>query len=153
VIGVGVQMVLSADLTIASETARFLLPQVRLGHPVDHGESYFLPRKIGVARTMQLLLLAETLHAADAEKYNLVNWVVPDASLEVKTADIAQRLATGASLAIYETKALVRDSEQRSITEQFEAEARSLELCAASDDFPEAINAFVQKRKPAFKGR
>jgi 2-(1,2-epoxy-1,2-dihydrophenyl)acetyl-CoA isomerase len=153
VIGAGVQMVLSADLTVASETSRFLLPQVKLGHPVDHGESYYLTRKIGLARTLQLTLLAETLSAADADKYNLVNWVVPDSELEKKTEEVVLRLAGGASVALYETKALVRDSARRTVAEQFASEAFALERCAATEDFPEAISAFIQKRKPVYKGR
>jgi 2-(1,2-epoxy-1,2-dihydrophenyl)acetyl-CoA isomerase len=153
VIGAGVQVVLSADLTVASETSRFLLPQVKLGHPVDHGESYYLPRKIGLARTMQLTLLAEPLSAADADRYHLVNWVVPDSELEKKTEEVVLRLAGGAAVALYETKALVRDSAGRSVAEQYAAEAHALERCAATEDFPEAIRAFIEKRKPAYRGR
>jgi 2-(1,2-epoxy-1,2-dihydrophenyl)acetyl-CoA isomerase len=153
VIGAGAQLVLSADLTIASDTARILLPQVRLGHPVDHGESYYLPRKIGIGRAMQLLLLAETLSAAQAEQYGLVNWAVPDADLDQKTEELVQRIANGATVAICETKALLRQSADNSFADQFAAEGRSLGVCAATDDFPEAINAFLEKRKPAFKGR
>jgi 2-(1,2-epoxy-1,2-dihydrophenyl)acetyl-CoA isomerase len=152
-IGAGVQMVLSADLTIASETARFLLPQVKLGHPVDHGESYYLPRKIGLARALQLTLLAESVSAADAERYGLVNWVVADCDLERKTDEIVARLAGGAAVALRETKGLLRDSLSRSIGEQFTAEIEALERCASTEDFPEAIGAFLEKRKPAFKGR
>jgi 2-(1,2-epoxy-1,2-dihydrophenyl)acetyl-CoA isomerase len=153
VIGVGVQVVLSADLTVASETARFLLPQVKLGHPVDHGESYYLPRKIGLARTMQLTLLAETWSAAEADKHNLVNWVVSDSELEKKTEQVVLRLARGAAVALYETKALVRDSARRTVAEQFAEEAYALERCAATEDFPEAIAAFIEKRAPLYKGR
>jgi 2-(1,2-epoxy-1,2-dihydrophenyl)acetyl-CoA isomerase len=153
VIGVGVQMVLSADLTVASETARFLLPQVKLGHPVDHGESYYLPRKIGLARAMQLTLLAETWSAAEADKHNLVNWVVSDSELEKKTEQVVLRLARGAAVALYETKALVRDSARRTVVEQYAEEAYALERCAATEDFPEAISAFIEKRTPLYKGR
>ena len=153
VIGAGMQMVLSADLTIASDTARFLLPQLRLAHPVDHGESYYLPRKIGIGRVMQLLLLGETLAAPDAEKYGLVNWVMPDEALENKTEEVVQHIAASAPIAMREMKALVRQSLDRTITEQFAAEAESVEICAATDDFVEAIDAFIEKRDPVFKGR
>ena len=70
-------------------------------------------RKIGLARTMQLTLLAETWSAAEADKHNLVNWVVSDSELEKKTEQVVLRLARGAAVALYETKALVRDSAQR----------------------------------------
>ena len=153
VIGVGVQVVLSADLAVASETSRFLLPQVKLGHPVDHGESYYLPRKIGLARTMQLTLLAETWSAAEADKHNLVNWVVPDSELEKKTEQVVLRLAGGAAVALYETKALVHESGRRTVAEQYAEEVHALERCAATEDFPEAISAFIEKRAPNYKGR
>lgn len=152
VIGVGVQLVLSSDLTVASETARFLLPQTKLAHVPDHGESYYLPRKIGMSRAMQHLLLAEPITAEQAERYDLVNWVVPDGALEHKTEEIALKLARGASVALVETKALLRDSARRSVSEQFAAEADALERCAAADDFPEAMRAFSEKRTPRFKG-
>ena len=152
VIGAGVQFVLSADLSLASETARLLLPMARLGHPVDHGESYLLPRRIGMGRVMQMLLLAETVSATDAEKYGLVNWVVPDAELEGRTDAVVERLLSGAPVAIRQMKALVRGSASRTYDEQLTAEVESLGICAATDDFTEAINAFLEKRKPAFKG-
>jgi 2-(1,2-epoxy-1,2-dihydrophenyl)acetyl-CoA isomerase len=81
VIGVGVQLVLSADLTIASETARLLLPMARLGHSVDHGESYYLPRRVAPHRAMQMLMLIEP-GAGDAEDMASSAWVVPDVRLE-----------------------------------------------------------------------
>jgi 2-(1,2-epoxy-1,2-dihydrophenyl)acetyl-CoA isomerase len=152
VIGVGVQLVLSADLAIASETARLLLPMARLAHSVDHGESYFLPRKIGYGRAMQMLMLAETVSGADAERHGLVNWVVPDDRLEERTDEIVQRIAAGAPVAIQQMKALLRESPGRSIEEQLAAEVRSLAHCVATVDFGEAIDAFLQKRTPRFRG-
>jgi 2-(1,2-epoxy-1,2-dihydrophenyl)acetyl-CoA isomerase len=152
-IGVGAQLALSADLCVASETAKFLLPQARLAHPVDHGESFFLPRKIGPARTMQLLLLAETLTAADAREFGMVNWVVPDAELESRTASVVQKLRAVAPVAAREIKALVRSSLDNDLAAQFEAEMRALEMCAATEDFPEALQAFVEKRPPVFRGK
>jgi 2-(1,2-epoxy-1,2-dihydrophenyl)acetyl-CoA isomerase len=153
VIGAGVQMVLSSDLAVASQTAKLTLPQVRLGHNVDHGESFFLPRRIGIARTMQMLLLGETVSGTDAERYGLVNWVVPDAELETKTEQVLQALLAVSPIAIREMKSLVRHSLNRTIEEQFAAEAESLGRCAATEDFIEAIKAFGEKRPATFKGR
>jgi 2-(1,2-epoxy-1,2-dihydrophenyl)acetyl-CoA isomerase len=152
VIGVGAQLVLSSDLTVASETARLLLPQTKLAHAPDHGESYYLPRKIGTNRAMQHLLLSEPITAALAERYDLVNWVVPDAELEKKTDEIVEKMARAASVAVYETKALLRESGRRSVSEQYAAEADALERCAATEDFPEAMRAFIEKRPSRFKG-
>jgi 2-(1,2-epoxy-1,2-dihydrophenyl)acetyl-CoA isomerase len=153
IIGIGAQLALSADLCVASETSKFLLPQVRLAHPVDHGESFFLPRKIGPARAMQLLLLAETLRADQARDYGLVNWLVADADLEAKTAEIVQKLQAVAPVAAAEIKALLYRSLANTLDQQCEAEMQSLGVCAATDDFPEALRAFVEKRTPVFRGR
>jgi 2-(1,2-epoxy-1,2-dihydrophenyl)acetyl-CoA isomerase len=153
VIGVGVQLLLSADLAIASETARLLLPMARLGHSVDHGESYYLPRKVALSRAMQMLLLAETWNANEAERYGLVNWVVPDDRLEEKTDEVVQRLAAGAPVAIRAMKSLLRESLDRTLDAQLAAEVKSLGACAATSDFGEAINAFLEKRQPKFTGR
>ncbi len=152
-IGVGAQLLLSADLVVASESMKLLIPQARLAHSVDHGESYFLPRKLSLARTMQLLLLAETLTAAQAERFGLVNWVVPDVDLEAKTAEVVQRLAGVAPVAVAQIRSLLRQSLGNTLEQQFEAEMNALATCAATEDFPEAINAFVQKRAPVFRGR
>jgi 2-(1,2-epoxy-1,2-dihydrophenyl)acetyl-CoA isomerase len=146
-------MALSADLTIASETARFRLPMMRLAHSVDHGESYYLPRKIGYGRSIQMLLLGETLSGTEAQNTGLANWVVPDTELETKTAEVVEQIAAGPPVAARELKSLLRNSLDRTVREQFAAEARSLEACASTEDFLEAINSFVEKRTPVFKGR
>jgi 2-(1,2-epoxy-1,2-dihydrophenyl)acetyl-CoA isomerase len=152
-VGAGAQLALAADLVIASATARFVMPQVKLGHSVDHGESWYLPRKVGAGRALQLLLLGDTVGAADAERYGIVNWLVADEALDQKTAEIAERLAASASVAVTEIKKLLRESAGYTLKEQLEAEARSLGICAATDDFAEAIAAFLAKRKPVFTGR
>jgi 2-(1,2-epoxy-1,2-dihydrophenyl)acetyl-CoA isomerase len=152
-VGAGMQLVLSSDLVVASETARFLIPQVRLAHSADHGESWYLPRKTGITRAMQFLLLGDAVGAQDAERYGLVNWVSTDDALEQKTDEIARRLASGAAVAIAEMKGLLRQSLNNSLQEQLEAEARALGACAATDDFAEAIGAFLAKRRPVFAGR
>jgi 2-(1,2-epoxy-1,2-dihydrophenyl)acetyl-CoA isomerase len=152
-VGAGMQMALMSDLVVAAESAKFVLPQVRLGHNVDHGESWALPRKVGMGRAMQLMALGENVAGRDAERFGIANWVVEDGALEEKTQEIVGRLASGAPVAIREMKRLLRGVSGRSLEEQLEAEARALGICAATDDFAEAIGAFMAKRKPEFKGR
>lgn len=151
-IGAGAQMMLSSDLCIASTTTRFLLPQANLAHPVDHGESYYLPRKVGLTKAMQLTLLAETLSGEEAAGIGLVNWCVEDTNLEQKTEEVAEKLANAAPLAIREIKSLLLQSGDNSLYQQYAIEADALKRCASSDDFMEAITAFTEKRKPSFKG-
>jgi 2-(1,2-epoxy-1,2-dihydrophenyl)acetyl-CoA isomerase len=89
-VGAGMQFALLSDLVVAAHSARFVLPQIRLGHSVDHGESWALPRRVGVGRAMQLMALGETVSGPDAERFGLANWGVPDEQLEEKTADIVR---------------------------------------------------------------
>lgn len=152
-VGIGAQLILSADLVVASATTRILIPQARLAHPVDHGESWYLPRRIGTTRALQALLLAETLDAERAERWGLLNWVVADDALEQKTREIIDRLLGMAPLALREIKALVTNSPDRTLADQLEAEMQALQRCAASSDFPEALAAFVAKRPPRFTGQ
>jgi 2-(1,2-epoxy-1,2-dihydrophenyl)acetyl-CoA isomerase len=152
-VGAGMQFALLADLVVAAESAKFVLPQVRLGHSVDHGESWTLPRKVGIGRAAQLMLLGESVTAADAERYGIANWSVADNELEARTDEIVQRLALAPTVAISQMKDLLSQSMHNSLADQFEKEVTALGICAASDDFSEAIGAFMAKRKPTFTGR
>lgn len=149
-IGFGTQLVLAADIVLASTTGKLLLPNVRLAHVTDHGESYLLPRKIGLGRALQMTLLSETVTAETAERYGLVNFVTPDGELEAKTAEIVQRLAASPREAVRQCKALMKASLSRSYAEQFEAEAVACGVCAAHPDYAEAIHAFLERRRPVF---
>ena len=152
-IGAAMQMIAVADLVVASETARFCIPQIDLAHTVDHGESWHLPRKVGHARAMQMCLPGERIDAVTAERWGLVNWVVPDAELDARTDAIARRIAASSPIAAHGMKALLRSSATNSFEDQFEQENLMIGSAVATTDFVEAINAFVEKRAPAFTGR
>jgi 2-(1,2-epoxy-1,2-dihydrophenyl)acetyl-CoA isomerase len=98
------------------------------------------------------MLLAETFDARAALDVGLVNWVVEDGALGAETARIAQRLAGGASRALAETRQLVDCSFERTLAEQLEAEVEAFARCSETRDFAEGVTAFVEKRKPVFKG-
>jgi 2-(1,2-epoxy-1,2-dihydrophenyl)acetyl-CoA isomerase len=151
-IGAAMQMVCVADLVVASETARFCIPQVHLAHTVDHGESWHLPRKIGYARAIQLCLLGERLDAATALGFGLVNWVVPDAELDARAEVIASRIAASPPVAVRGMKALLRASAySETFAEQFEQENVMIGKAVSTRDFVEAIKAFIEKRAPVFE--
>jgi 2-(1,2-epoxy-1,2-dihydrophenyl)acetyl-CoA isomerase len=149
-IGIGAAFLLAADLVVASETARITVPQVRLGHTVDHGESYLLPRRIGPSKAMQLCLLGERMNGHDAERFGLANWVTDDADLEAKTDAVVGDLLAVAPIPLARTKALLRRSIDATLTEQLQAEVASASACAATDDFIEAISAQVEQRTPNY---
>jgi 2-(1,2-epoxy-1,2-dihydrophenyl)acetyl-CoA isomerase len=151
-IGIGVMFVLAADLVVASETARFTVPQVRLGHTMDHGESWLLPRRIGPAKALQLGLLGERMTASDAERFGLANWVTADAELEERTARVVQTLLAASRFAVRSTKSLLRGALGASLDEQLAAEVDHASTCAGTADFVEAISAQVERREPRFTG-
>lgn len=151
-IGLGVQFLLFADLVVASETLKISLPQVQLGHVFDHGESYLLPRQIGGRKAMELALLGDRMNAIDAERFGLINFLVPDADLEARTDDVIARLLRLPPVALLRSKAMMRSSETAELETQLEAERMHASHCAATDDFVEAIAAFQEKRKPNFTG-
>lgn len=151
-IGVALQLVIMADLVIASETARFSLPQIDLAHTPDHGESWSLSRKIGLSRALQMALLAERIDGATAERHGLVNLLVADADLEARTAAVVQRLAASPPAAARNAKALLWAGTQGTLAEAMDREIASIGQVAAKADFVEAISAFGEKRAPRFTG-
>lgn len=151
-IGVALQLVLLADLVVASQTARFSLPQLDLAHTPDHGESWSLPRKIGLSRALQMSLMAERIDAETAERFGLANWVVADEELETRTAAVAERIAAGPVAAAQGAKRLFHQGQGRTLAEAMDAEIAMLGTVAMQADFVEAIAAFTEKRAPRFQG-
>ena len=153
VAGAGVSLLAAADLAIAAADAKFTLAYSRIATSPDGGSTYFLPRILGMRKALELMLLADTFDAPAALDVGLVNWVVPAAELAAETAKIARRLASGPTVAYGETKALVNRTFERTLTAQLAAEAHAFARCAATQDLAEGVTAFVQKRKPEFKGK
>ncbi len=152
VAGAGVSLLAAADLAIAGEETKFTLAYSKLATSPDGGSTYFLPRIVGMRKALELMLLSETFNAATALDLGLVNWVVADAELAAATEKIARRLVNGPTFAYGETKALVNRTFERSLSSQLEAEAHAFARCAATQDLAEGVTAFVEKRKPVFKG-
>ena len=150
--GAGFSILCAADLAIAADDARFALAYANIGASPDGGSSYFLPRLVGYKKAMELTLLPDLFDAATAETHGLVNWVVPRADLGQETARIASRLANGPTRAYAEAKRLLNDSAGRSMETQMEEELFAFARCAKTEDFADGVAAFVEKRKPQFKG-
>jgi enoyl-CoA hydratase/carnithine racemase len=152
--GAGAVIALAADLRIAAASARiaFLFTKVGLTG-ADMGAAYLLPRVIGLSRATELLMLGDSVNAERAERIGLFNEVVPDAELEARTVALARRLADGPGFSLGMTKELLNNSLSLDLYSAIDAEARAQTICMLADDFKEFHSSFVEKRKPAFKGR
>ncbi|WP_374468491.1 enoyl-CoA hydratase/isomerase [Phenylobacterium sp.] len=150
--GVGVSLALMGDLVVAAESAYFLLAFRRIGLVPDGGATWLLPRHIGKARAMELMLLGEKLPARTAQEWGLINKCVQDAELMDAAMAYARALADGpASLGL--TRNLVWEALDASWHLQLEAEAYAQGAAGRTDDAREGVLAFIQKRPAEFKGR
>lgn len=153
VAGGGMSIALSLDLAIAADNCRFNLAYAAIGASPDCGGSWALPRLVGLRRAMEIALLCETVRSEEALRLGLVNRVVPADDLAGETEALARRLAQGAPIAMGRIKSLLRSSWDRPFEAQLDAEGESFGVCALTEDFSGAVDAFFEKRKPQFHGR
>jgi 2-(1,2-epoxy-1,2-dihydrophenyl)acetyl-CoA isomerase len=151
--GVALSFIAGADLTIVSNNAQFLLAHVGIGLCPDGGTTWHVPRAIGVRKAKELAFFGDRFDAEEALRMGLVNRIVPDAELEDQTEKLLKRLVSAPSVSIAQSKYLINRAAGVSLADQLAAEGKSLGLCGQSLDFSEGVKAFLEKRKPAFKGR
>ncbi|KSB89634.1 enoyl-CoA hydratase [Caulobacter vibrioides] len=150
--GIGCSLALIGDIVVAAESAYFLQAFRRIGLVPDGGSTYLLPRLVGKARAMEMMLLGDKVPAATALDWGLINRCVPDAELMPKALELARALAEGpASLGAI--RRLVWDSLDADWVGQLHAERHAQRACGKTEDFIEGVSAFLQKRPAAFKGR
>jgi len=152
VAGAGMSLALGCDLAIAAEDTRFNFAYAKLGASCDLGGSWHLPRLVGLRRALDIALLCDTVDANQALQMGLINRVVPAAALADETDKLALRLASGAPMAQGIIKRLMRDSHQRDLAGQLQAEREGFAACVATQDFSEAVAAFLAKRPASYKG-
>ena len=152
--GAGAVIALASDLRIASEKARiaFLFSKVGLTG-ADMGAAHLLPQVVGSGRAMELLLFGDTIDAATAERYGLVNRVVPHEALLPTAQEWAARLASGPTLAYGMTKRMVHNERQMDLVSALEAEAQAQALLLMGVDHRRFYEAFTAKEKPTWTGR
>jgi 2-(1,2-epoxy-1,2-dihydrophenyl)acetyl-CoA isomerase len=152
-VGAGMNMALACDLIVAGEDARFSEIFAQRGLSIDFGGSWILPRLVGLHKAKELALFGDIISAAEAERFGLVNKLVAQDELDDTVTEWADRLAAGPPLALAMTKRLLTLNASADFSAAMEAEGMAQTVNFASEDTPEAIKAFLQKRTPEFKGR
>lgn len=150
--GVGCSFALLGDMIVAAESAYFLQAFRRIGLVPDGGSTYMLPRMVGRARAMEMMLLGEKIPAAKALDWGLINRCVPDGELMPTALTLAKELAAGPK-SLGMIRRIVWDSLDAEWAEQLSREAKVQTEAGRSEDFREGVMAFLQKRPAVFKGR
>lgn len=152
-VGMGCNLALAADFTVAAEDAVFWEPFVTRGFSPDSGSTWLLPRLIGLARAKRMLLLGEKVSAADAAAWGLIDRCVPAADLNTSVRALLDQLAAGPTVAIGLAKQAMAFAQHATLPQAMNQELYDLELSCRTSDFKEGLAAFRERREPGFRGR
>lgn len=152
-VGIGCSLALCSDLVIAAESAYFLLAFVNIGLVPDGGSSLYIPARVGFTRAAEMALLGEKVSAEQAERWNLINRVVPDADFRAEVEQLAARFGKGPTRSFAGTKRQLNRWVFTGMDDQLALEADIQQEMAGSKDFVEGVMAFVQKRPAEFSGQ
>lgn len=151
--GAGANIALACDVVIASENASFIQAFSKIGLIPDSAGTFFLPRLIGFQKASALMMLGDKVSAQDAEKMGMVYKVISSENFSEEVNTIANTLANMPTKALGLTKRLLNQSMTNSLEEQLDLESKLQIEAAQSGDYAEGVDAFVNKRKPEFKGK
>ena len=151
--GAGASLALLADFRVGGPSTKFLMAFANVGLAGDTGVSWSLPRIVGHARALELLLLAEPVDAATADRYGLLSRLV-DADDQVLPAarELAARLAAGPTVAYGAIKRELSVGDAGTLSDALAAEAQAQAICGGTDDHRAAVSSFLAKQKPVFDG-
>lgn len=152
-LGGGNELSMACDIRMASENARFSQPEINLGIMCGGGGTQRLPRLVGEGRAMEMVLTGDMIDAATAEKFGLVNHVYPADQLEAETMKLAEKIAEKAPIALQLSKEAVKFASRSNLDEGLRREVDLFAICFSTKDKQEGVAAFLEKRKPEFKGR
>lgn len=152
-VGAGFDLALACDMRTGSEHARFMVAYTRVGIIAGQGGAWLLERIVGLPKAAELLFTGDFLSAKDAERYGVLNRLVPAADLERETMNLAKRVASMPPLANRINKMHLYRMLQMDLATALDFAAASQPILITSEDSQEAINAFMEKRPGVFKGR
>ncbi|MFU8822893.1 enoyl-CoA hydratase-related protein [Yoonia sp.] len=151
--GAGANLALACDVVIASDAAYFVQAFTRIGLIPDAGGTYWLPRQVGAAKAMGAALFADKISAEQASDWGMIYEVAPDDAFATHIQTRAAQLAQGPTVAYRQLKKAIRGSFENSLDDQLALEAQLQGRCGQTHDFREGVVAFLEKRKPVYKGR
>jgi len=150
--GAGASIALCCDIVVASESASFIQAFSKIGLIPDSGGTFFLPRLIGIQKAAGLMMTAEPISAKDAERMGMIYKVFSDDSFEEESWKLASKLAEMPTKGLGLTKRLLNASYSNNLEQQLDMEDKCQTIAGNSADFKEGVQAFLEKRKPNFKG-
>ncbi len=150
--GAGANIALACDVVVATESASFIQAFSKIGLVPDSGGTFTLPRIIGFGKASALMMLGDKVSASEAEKMGMIYKVVSDDSFLEEAEGIAQKLANMPTKGLAYTKHLLNQSFVSNLDEQLELEKEWQFKATETYDYKEGVNAFIEKRKPEFKG-
>jgi 2-(1,2-epoxy-1,2-dihydrophenyl)acetyl-CoA isomerase len=151
--GAGCSLALACDLRVAAESASFMEAFINVGLVPDCASTFMLPRLVGISRAMELAFTGRRVSASEALQIGLVNQLVPDSELTTEALKLAQKLATLPTRAIGLTKRAINAAWTSDLATQLEYEARLQTAATQTHDHREGLDAFLNKRRPVFRGR
>lgn len=152
-LGGGNELALACDIRVASENARFAQPEINLGIMCGGGGTQRLTRLIGEGRAMEIILTGDMIDAQTALRFGLVNHVHPLEELAAKTMELANKIAEKAPVALQLSKEAVKFASRSNLDEGLRREVDLFAICFSTEDKQEGVSAFLEKRKPDFKGK
>jgi 2-(1,2-epoxy-1,2-dihydrophenyl)acetyl-CoA isomerase len=151
--GAGCSLALACDMIIASEKATMIEVFVNIGLVLDSGSSFFLPHLVGYQKAFELSTLASKITASEALDLGIVNKVVPPEELDAAVDELANHYAQAPTKAIGIIKKMLNMGMHKSLDDMLDYEVYCQEIAGRSEDYKEGTTAFLEKRKPAFKGK
>lgn len=151
--GAGCSLALACDMIVASEEATLIEVFINIGLVPDSGSSYFLPRLVGMAKAFELCSMGSRVKAAEALQLGLINKVVSADQLDQAVKEYTDYFAQAPTKSIGLIKRMLNKSTTSTLEEMLEYEAYCQEIAGTSQDYKEGVTAFLEKRKPAFKGK